>query len=269
MKKFAVIGNPVDHSLSPVIHQQFARQFNIDLEYTKIHADAGEFHTLVEAFRNQGGSGLNVTIPYKSESYAISERLSASAELAKAVNTLSFDGQTVKGDNTDGVGLVNDLVNNHQFEISGKTILILGAGGAVRGVLGPLLLQQPEYIWVANRTSCKALELENNFSQLGPIKGCGLDQIEALKFDLMINGTAASLGGQTPVIDADLLKPIQFAYDMMYATEPTAFMRWAMENNVSRAVDGLGMLVEQAAASFAIWHDVTPNTRQVLSQLRA
>ncbi len=268
MKRFAVVGNPVDHSLSPIIHQQFAKQFDIVLEYSKIHVEAGEFVDIVETFRDQDGSGLNVTIPYKSEAYAISDRLSPTAKLAKAVNTLSFVEKKITGDNTDGVGLVNDLITNHHFEISAKTILIIGAGGAVRGVLGALLQQQPKQIIIANRTMEKAIELEKLFLPYGCVKGCGLDQIEPLKFDLIINGTAASLSGQKPSIAADLLQDVQLAYDMMYASQPTVFMRWALENGADRVTDGLGMLVEQAAVAFSIWHNVTPNTEKVLTGLR-
>ncbi len=269
MKKFAVVGNPVNHSLSPVIHQQFARQFDIQLEYTKIQVEAGEFQNVVNTFRHQGGAGLNVTVPYKTDAYAISQQLSTSATLAKAVNTLIFNAESIKGDNTDGTGLVNDLIHNHGFNITNKSILILGAGGAVSGVLGPLLIQQPQVIVIANRTVAKAIDLQQNFSHLGSIIGCGLDQIKSLKFDLIINGTAASLAGQTPSIDIDLLKDVQFAYDMMYASEATVFMRWAQANGVEWVADGLGMLVEQAAAAFEIWHGVKPDTRQVLIKLRA
>ena len=268
MKKFAVVGNPVDHSLSPVIHQQFAEQFDIELEYTKIHVETGEFMHVVETFRDQGGHGLNVTVPYKSEAYEIAEQLSPHAEQAKAVNTLTFSKKDIAGDNTDGIGLVTDLVNNHGFEISNKSILILGAGGAVSGVLGPLLQQKPKFIVIANRTVAKALNLENLFSSSGCVKGCGLDQIEPLEFDLIINGTAASLTGQTPSIAGELVQNAQLAYDMMYAKEPTSFMRWATENGVGFATDGLGMLVEQAAAAFSIWHQVTPDIRVILDKLR-
>jgi len=269
MKNFAVIGNPVNHSLSPLIHHQFARQFDIELEYVKIQAREGEFRRKIDEFNSNGGSGLNVTVPYKAEAFAMSDHSTPAAQLAKAVNTLSFQDDLIVGDNTDGIGLINDLTGNHNFEITNKKILILGAGGAVSGVLGPLLEQNPATVLVANRTLKKAVELEQRFSHIGLIKGCGLDQIEPLKFDLIINGTAASLAGQKLDLSNNLLNDVELAYDMMYSDEPTIFMCWAKENGVRKVVDGLGMLVEQAAAAFEIWHQHKPQTSVVLTELRA
>ena len=269
MKNFAVIGNPVSHSLSPIIHQQFANQFDIDLQYVKIHADEGEFQSKIDEFKSQGGCGLNVTVPYKSQAFEISDQLSEQAKLARAVNTLSFRDNFIYGENTDGTGLVNDLVQNHKYEISGKSILIIGAGGAVSGVLAPLLAQHPAQIIIANRTVEKATDLASRFSHLGNIQGCGLDQIEQLEFGLVINGTAASLGGKVPKISIDLLQNVLLAYDMMYSKEPTVFMRWAQDNGAKSTIDGLGMLVEQAATAFEVWHDVKPDTSTVLINLRA
>ena len=269
MKKFAVIGNPVSHSLSPVIHQQFARQFDIELEYVKIHADEGEFLTKIDEFKARGGCGLNVTVPYKTQAFAISDRLLGNAVHAKAVNTLSFSDNLILGENTDGTGLVNDLMQNHQFEIAGKMVLIIGAGGAVSGVLAPLLAHQPALVVIANRTAQKAVDLANYFSHLGNVEGCGLDQIEQLEFDLVVNGTAASLSGRTPEISNKLLHNVRLAYDMMYSKEPTVFMHWARANGAKTTVDGLGMLIEQAAAAFEIWHKVRPETGAILTNLRA
>lgn len=267
MKKYAVIGNPVSHSLSPVIHQKFAGQFDIDLAYSKIHAEPADFGQQVSAFKAAGGCGLNVTLPFKKEAFAISDQLSKPALLAESVNTLSFRNNTVAGDNTDGTGLVKDL-QVHHIGLHGKRILILGAGGAVSGVIGPLLDQQPELIVIANRTVQKALDLQARFCKFGQVTGCGLNQTLQIKFDLVINGTAASLAGSVPQIDPKVLDSVELAYDMMYAARPTAFIRWVRRHADVRTADGLGMLVAQAAASFYIWHGKTPDTGAVVTQLR-
>ena len=268
MKKFAVIGNPVSHSLSPLIHHQFAGQFDLDLEYKTLQAEPLEFDKKINDFKSNEGSGLNVTVPYKKNAFTISDRLSSSAILAKAVNTLSFEDDQIVGDNTDGAGLVNDLQINKQIRLKNKRILILGAGGAVSGVIGPLLEQKPEQLLIANRTASKALELESRFCTYGPIKGCGLNDIDQIKFDLVINGTAASLSGQVPQVAAGIMDNVEFAYDMMYADRPTAFLDWALKKGVTKMADGLGMLVEQAAVSFYIWHAKQPDTNAVLTNLR-
>lgn len=268
MKKYAVIGKPVAHSLSPVIHQQFASQFDINLEYTKIHAEPAEFDQSIREFRENGGCGLNVTLPYKKNAFDLSEQLSKTALMAKSVNTLSFRGDRIAGDNTDGTGLVNDIQVNNNINLKAKRILVLGAGGAVCGVIGPLLAQQPDVVVIANRTARKARDLEQQFCKFGPVKGCGINEIEQTKFDLVINGTAASLGGQVPAITSKVLQGVEFAYDMMYSDRPTIFIDWARQNGVANSSDGLGMLVEQAAASFYIWHERQPETRSVLEYLR-
>ncbi len=268
MKKYAVIGNPVSHSLSPLIHREFASQFNINLIYTKIRADSADFSQKITDFRADGGSGLNVTLPHKKAAFIVSDQLSEPAMLAEAVNTLSFREGLIVGDNTDGTGLVNDLQANKKIDLKDKRILILGAGGAVSGVIGPLLSQQPDLLVIANRTAQKAFDLQAKFSKFGQIIGCGLNQIERNKFDLVINATSASLAGEVPQISANALGSTVFAYDMMYAKQPTAFINWARRNGVTNTADGLGMLVEQAAAAFHIWHDKRPVTATVLEHLR-
>ena len=268
MKKFAVIGNPVSHSLSPLIHHRFARQFDIELSYGKIEAESGEFNQRIGSFQENGGCGLNVTVPYKKQAFELSDHLSESATLAQAVNTLSFDRGRIMGDNTDGTGLVTDLQVNQRFGLRHKRILILGAGGAVSGVIAPLLAQRPESLWIANRTPGKAQALQLRFDRLGPVTGSGLDDIESTDFDLLINGTAASLAGDVPALDERLLDGVAFAYDMMYADRPTPFLEWVQKNGVKNSADGLGMLVEQAAASFYLWHGKQPDTGPVLSHLR-
>ena len=269
MKKFAVIGNPVNHSLSPVIHDLFARQFDVCLEYLKIQAQEGEFLQSVTQFVKQGGHGLNVTVPYKADACALSDQLSHRAELANAVNTLSFRENLVYGDNTDGEGLIEDLERNHTISLFSKRILILGAGGAVSGVIGPLLEKKPALITIANRTVKKAKDLQKKFSQLGPIAACGLAEIDPVGNDIVINATAASLANQVPDVDASVLQHTQLAYDMMYSPDPTVFMQWAASKGVDRVTDGLGMLVEQAAAAFFIWHNKHPETKSVLKYIQS
>ena len=269
MKKFAVIGNPISHSLSPVIHQQFAKQFDINLEYTKIQAESSQFGQKISEFRANGGFGLNVTVPYKKDAFVLAEQLSDSSILAKSVNTLSFNEGKINGDNTDGLGLINDLKVNKGITLSTKRILILGAGGAVSGVIGPLLAQHPELLLIANRTAEKARDLAAQFSTAGPVIGCGLKNIEKTKFDLVINGTAASMTGELPQVNSKVLEDVAFAYDMMYSDSSTTFINWAQQHGVINTADGLGMLVEQAAASFFIWHAKRPDTGSVLKHLRS
>ena len=268
MKKYAVIGNPVSHSLSPVIHQHFAKQFDINLEYTKIQAQPAEFDEKINGFKANDGIGLNVTVPYKKQAFTMSDKLSHAARLAQSVNTLSFNNDQVLGDNTDGTGLVSDLKINKKVSLSAKRILILGAGGAVSGVIGPLLEQQPDLVLIANRTAEKAVDLANQFNKYGPVKGCGLNTIDEFKFDLVINGTAASLAGEVPQVTTKVLQDVEFAYDMMYSDRPTTFVEWVRQNGVENSADGLGMLVEQAAAAFFIWHAKQPNTDSLLTHLR-
>ncbi|MGR3983726.1 MAG: shikimate dehydrogenase [Gammaproteobacteria bacterium] len=268
--RFAVIGNPVAHSQSPQIHSLFAQQFGIALEYGRIQADPGGFDQAVSHFIARGGDGLNVTLPFKPQAWQLCARpgnsLSARAQQAGAVNTLRFEAGAMFGDNTDGAGLVRDIERNHNWKIAGKRVLVLGAGGAVRGILAPLSQLAPRQLTVANRTAHKARALAKAFG--GGIHGCGLERIKGAAYDLIINGSAASLQGEAPDLDAGCLRAA-FAYDMMYAPAPTVFMRWALANGAARASDGLGMLVEQAAESFYLWHRRRPDTAPALSALRA
>ena len=271
VNRYAVMGNPVEHSQSPRIHQLFARQFDIALEYHRIQVDAGGFAQAVSHFAAHGGSGLNITVPFKVEAWQLCRqprnRLSERAQRAEAVNTLRFErDRAVLGDNTDGAGMVRDIENNLGLEIAGRRVLVLGAGGAVRGILEPLVRCQPASLTIANRTIHKARALAEKF---GPnIHACGCDRVDGPAFDLIINGTAASLGGQLPGIGAHCLGADSLGYDMMYARTPTVFMNWALANGAGRVSDGLGMLVEQAAESFHLWHDKRPDTAPVLSALR-
>lgn len=267
--KYAVMGNPVSHSKSPLIHSLFAEQCGIELEYRAIHVNEGSFDSAVRQFRDIGGKGLNVTVPFKLEAWQLADRRSTRAELAGAVNTLKFlDSGKIYGENTDGAGMIQDITGNLGKTLKGAKVLVVGAGGAVRGVLGPLLEAEPAIVHVANRTAAKAHELTAAFSAFGPCTASGLDGIGSVSYDVVINGTAASLQGLVPDLPADIFSEGALAYDMMYGSEPTAFLRWAERNGASLCSDGMGMLVEQAAESFEVWHGVRPSTSAVIQQLR-
>ncbi len=264
---YAVMGNPIAHSKSPYIHTLFAAQTGQPLEYRAILAAPGQFTAAAQAFRAAGGKGLNVTVPFKQDAWIFADILSARAERAGAVNTLIFDPAGVRGDNTDGPGLVRDLTINHGYDLAGRRILLLGAGGAARGVLQPLLLQQPALLVIANRTASKALELSLRFSDLGRVSGCGFTELAGRQFDLIINATAASLNHAAPPIPDDILAADGWCYDLMYSSEPTAFVNWGYKQGAARSLDGLGMLVEQAAQSFHLWRGVWPETKPVIDEL--
>jgi shikimate dehydrogenase len=266
--RYAVIGNPIAHSKSPLIHAAFARETGQDMEYGRILGDPDDFAGDVRRFFGAGGRGLNVTVPFKEQAWALADERSARAESAGAVNTLiALPNARLRGDNTDGVGLVRDLAQNHGFAFAGKRVLLLGAGGAARGVLRPLLETGLAALLVANRTASKALELATDGAALGPVSGCGLDGLEGRRFDLIVNATSAGLGGAVPPIPDDCLVHNGWVYDMLYADAPTPFRRWGLEHGAARALDGLGMLVEQAAESFWLWRAVRPSTGPVIALL--
>jgi shikimate dehydrogenase len=268
--RYAVIGNPIEHSKSPQIHRAFASQTGQDITYERLLGDLEEFEADVRDFFASGGRGMNVTVPFKERAFQLADALSERAQSAGAVNTLLplADGG-IRGDNTDGVGLVRDLGCNHRFNFQGSRILLLGAGGASRGVLRPLLAEAPQLLLIANRTASKAVALAAEMALLGPVEGCGLNQLEGHQFDLIINGTAAGLTGEVPPLPGDCLAAGGWSYDMMYGSEPTAFVRWGAEHGAAKALDGLGMLVEQAAESFYLWRGVRPETESVIAMLRA
>lgn len=267
--RYAVIGNPIAHSKSPQIHAAFAAQLGQDMSYERILGDLEEFEADVRDFFAAGGKGLNVTVPFKERAFLMADQLSERAQSAGAVNTLIplADG-LIRGDNTDGVGLVRDLGCNHRFEFAGARILLLGAGGASRGVLRPLLAEAPARLVIANRTASKAEALAADMALLGPVEGCGLDALAGRRFDLIVNGTAAGLHDEVPPIPDDCLADGGWTYDMMYGSAPTAFVRWGREHGAGKALDGLGMLVEQAAESFHLWRGLRPDTETVIASLR-
>ncbi|GMU46166.1 MAG: shikimate dehydrogenase (NADP(+)) [Porticoccaceae bacterium] len=269
--RYVLFGNPVAHSPSPSIHAAFAAQTHQDLSYERLLVPLGEFAAAAAAFFTGGGCGGNVTLPFKADAHAFASRLTERARRAGAVNTLAREEDGgVLGDNTDGVGLVRDLVANLGWVIAGQRVLVLGAGGATRGALGPLLEQRPALLHIANRTAEKAVALAREFADLGAVTGSGYAELAAKPpFDLLINATSASLSGEVPALPASALGAGCAAYDMMYGAAPTPFLRWAAEQGVAALADGLGMLVEQAAESFALWRGVRPQTAPVIAAVRA
>ena len=267
--RYAVFGHPVSHSKSPAIHKLFAQQFDFEIDYQAIDVETGKFAETVFAFRDQGGKGCNVTIPYKQEAWALATERSGRAELAGAVNTLKFEpGNRILGDNTDGIGLLRDITINLDQPLYSKRVLVIGAGGAVRGILGSLLEQAPKSLVLVNRTVSRAEELATIFATVGPVTPCGFDAINNQRFDVVINGTSASLGGELPPLPEKLFTRDSLAYDLMYSDQPTIFMQWAAAQGATRVADGLGMLVEQAAESFDIWFGLQPRTAPVIASLR-
>jgi shikimate dehydrogenase len=268
-EKYCVMGNPVAHSKSPRIHALFAHQFQHALEYSAIQVDAGGFAQAVAQFRANGGAGLNVTIPFKQDAFRLADHLSERARLAGAVNTIKFEADgRVFGDNTDGAGLIHDITHNLEITLREKHVLVLGAGGAVRGVLAPLLKQHPARLVVANRTVSKARDLVGVFAALGKLEASGFEELRGKHFHVVINGTAASLKGEVPPLPDNLFAHHALAYDMMYGEHATPFMEWAIRHGAEQVVDGLGMLVEQAAEAYFVWKGVRPQTKPVIEALR-
>ena len=271
MDRYAVIGNPVAHSKSPAIHAAFARQAGERLTYEALLAPLDAFAETVAAFRAAGGRGLNVTVPFKLEAFALAERRSPRAQAAGAVNTLAFDADGIFGDNTDGAGLVRDLTHNLACPLAGRRILLLGAGGAARGVVLPLLAAHPATLTLANRTESKAHALVDAFrpaAGAAALDACGFAALAGRRFDVVINATAASLADEAPPLPAGLYAAGALAYDMMYGRGDTPFLAAARRDGAARLADGLGMLVEQAAESFLLWRGVRPDTAPVLADLR-
>lgn len=265
--QYGVIGNPIHHSKSPIIHRLFAESLGMTITYEPILVEIHYFKkTLTELIKN-GLKGANVTLPFKTEAFECVEVLTESAKIAGAVNTIRFENEVLSGENTDGKGLLNDLIYRHDIEIEDKRILILGAGGAVRGILAPLLEKKPKEIILTNRTFERAESLASLFSSYGAITAIPLDLISG-RFDLIINGTSASLSGVFPKLLCEIDKNT-FGYDLMYGNEPTVFMNYLKSRGANNTYDGLGMLVEQAALSFEYWFGVKPETEAVYQKLRS
>ncbi len=267
--KYAVFGNPVKHSKSPAIHAAFAEQCDQDMQYRAVRVEPDGFEEAARGFFAGGGAGLNITLPFKEEAFRFADRLTDRARRAGAVNTLTrcHDG-SIEGDNTDGIGLVRDMVANLGWRVQGLRLLILGAGGAVRGVLEPLLRENPLELLIVNRTAGRAEQLVREFSDIAPLQGGGYALLGDRQFDLVVNATSAGLAGEMPELPDSLLTERSCCYDMVYGPEPTPFMRWAAHHAAWAVSDGLGMLVEQAAQSFYIWRRVRPETRPVIRRLR-
>lgn len=264
--QYAVIGNPVAHSKSPQIHAEFARQTGQDMTYGRLPAPIDGFIATAAAFRARGARGVNITLPFKGEAFHYATCLSERARAAQAVNTLKFEDDAIFGDNTDGAGLVSDVTRNLGFAIAGQRVLLLGAGGAARGVLKPLLELQPSCLVIANRTLSRAQQLAQNFG--GAIEALTYAALAGRQFEFVINATSASLAGALPPMPPGLFAAGALAYDMMYGKGETPFLAFARDGGAATLADGLGMLVEQAAESFLIWRGLRPDTAPVLQLLR-
>ena len=267
--RYAVVGHPVEHSRSAVIHKFFARQTGQHITYELIDAAPAYFETAVRGFGAAGGKGLNITIPHKEAAFGIATELGPEAKRAQAVNTLTFLSNTrYRGDNTDGIGLLRDLTVNHGQEVAAKRILILGAGGAARGIVTPLLDLGPAELVLANRTLARAETLVAELELGGQVETCDFDALaNRAPFDLLINATSAGLRGEQPPFPASCLGPGSFCYDLVYGLKDTPFVLWSREHGAGTAVPGWGMLVEQAAESFLIWRGVRPDTAPILEQI--
>ncbi len=267
---YVVIGNPIAHSKSPAIHARFAELTGLQVDYQRLLAPLDGFASTVHDFIAAGGKGANVTLPFKLEAFALATELSERARIAGAVNTLKFEHGHIYGDNTDGIGLVADIVRNAGVSLHGKRLLLLGAGGAARGALLPLLQEEPASLTIANRTLAKAQDLQQQASSLSDrceLQACRFENLQQ-PFDVIINATSASINDEVPPLAATVFGKDTLAYDMMYAAAPTAFLRLAASHG-AQCRDGLGMLVEQAAEAFALWRGVRPPSAPVLAEMRA
>ena len=266
--RYGVMGYPVSHSRSPVIHRLFALQTGQDIQYELLQVTPDKLSVAVRQFQRTGGKGLNVTVPHKAEVTKLCDQLTERASTAGAANTLTFAEGEIHGDNTDGIGLLRDLAINLGVTIDGANILILGAGGATRGIVGPLLEMQPASLRIANRTLDKAQILADHFSRSGPVSACRFNVVPVTeKYDLIINATSAGVKGEVPPYPAAAISKNTLCYDLSYGLKPTPFSLWAREQGAERSVMGWGMLVEQAAESFSIWRGVRPETAPVLKQM--
>jgi shikimate dehydrogenase len=266
--RYAVIGHPIAHSKSPIIHQLFAEQTGQSISYEAIDVPPEEFDDAIKTFFANSGHGLNVTVPHKARAMELMDQLTPAAKLAGAVNTItSLPNGKLEGDNTDGIGLIADLRDNLRIELMDSSILILGAGGATRGIVPPLLEQIPAELLIANRTVENARGIANAFADLGNLNACGFQDLEDRKFHLIINATSAGLQGELPPFPESIVDSDTVCYDLAYSMRDTPFIAWAKQHGCTRAYQGWGMLVEQAAESFTIWRNVRPETVPVRAQL--
>ncbi|TKB46441.1 shikimate dehydrogenase [Thalassotalea mangrovi] len=265
-RQYCVFGNPISQSRSPWIHQRFASQLDIEIDYQAKLAPEDGFADAFKAFVAAGGEGANVTAPFKEQAWQLCDRLSVTAKDSGAVNTLFLEGDKICGDNTDGFGLVADL-HRQQVQLIDAKILLLGAGGAARGVIPALLNETPKSLTIANRTASKAHNLQNYFSD-PRIHACGFDELLAGSFDVIINATSAGLARQRPDVNSSIIGTKTICYDMVYQAEPTGFLVWCHDHGAGQCIDGLGMLVGQAAKSFSIWFSAMPDIEPVIEELR-
>ena len=267
-EKYGVIGDPISHSRSPEIHKLFAQQFNEKIDYNKYHIKADNLKQFIIDFHSSGGRGLNITLPHKMSAMNSVNVLSPNAIQAKAINTIYFNGNEIIGDNTDGIGLIADLRNNFQVEIKNKKILILGAGGAARGIIGSLIKENPSHIEIANRTISHAEEISKDFSNEASIKTCTIEELnEKGNFDLIINAISFDTNNKDIALSKNIISKSSICYDLSYNSSPTQFMLWAMKNGANFAIQGWGMLIEQAAESYLIWKKIRPDTSAILKQI--
>ena len=268
VKEYGVVGHPIAHSKSSEIHGLFAQQCKVDIDYKKFDVAPGDFEAFISEFFAGGGLGLNITVPFKEYAFRLSTPANEKVKLSKAVNTLYLnDAGELIGDNTDGPGLVKDLLGN-DIQLKEKRLLILGAGGAVRGILPSLIEQAPKSITIANRTIQKAEQLKEEFTDLLDLNVLNFEEVEGEAYDVIINATSLGLQGKTPKISNAAVNARTCCYDLMYSNQNTAFVNWGLENNAQKAIDGVGMLVEQAAVSFEIWLGAAPETSAVIDRMR-
>ena len=272
MDRYCVIGNPIEHSLSPQIHQEFAAQTGEPLSYEKVKVELTDFAAFLKNFVSSGGKGLNITVPFKIDAFNSATHLHELASMANAVNTLAIEGTNITGFNTDGIGFVRDLTQRHGFQLASKRVLILGAGGASRGIIEPLLDANPAQVTIANRTFANAQALcelfsgRHGYERLGCVDLSVLAESGGEPYDLVVNSTSLGLSSESILLPSTLVNG-SFCYDMSYG-DKAAFARWANAQGATTSVDGLGMLVEQAAESFNIWRGVMPSTDKIYQSLK-
>ncbi len=266
--RYGLVGHPIEHSRSPFIHTLFARQTHQHLTYELIDASPAAFETAVRGFGAAGGRGLNVTLPHKEAAFALVRDLSHAARMAGAVNTITIDGDRLRGDNTDGVGFIRDITVNQGLDLAGRSVILFGAGGAARGILGPLLAEKPAKLVIANRSRPRAVGLAAHFGNPPEIELVEFDGLATLPaFDLLVNASSAGLKGEATPFPGSLVSADSVCYDMVYSRNDTPFVAWAHQHGAAHAIQGWGMLVEQAAESFRLWRGVMPVTAPILKQL--